>query len=308
MKLSVESILEAYKNLKTVQEENTPLQKLHSNGLELYAKREDMQITGSYKFRGAYNFMSRTNAKEVVCASTGNHAKAVAYCCNLLKIRGTVFMPECTPDHKIENTKEYGKEWVTIELVGKTFDDSLEAALKSDKTFIHPFDDELVVSGQGTIGVEILQQIKPAYIFIPVGGGGMITGIATYVKAVSPNTKIVAVEPVNSACLYEAVCRGERVVLKKMNKFVDAVAVKQAGKIAFSKALAIPTTIDIYVQVPNANVKRAMKELHHEGIEAEPAGALAYAAIYDRLFCNKKGIGVCVISGGMWKLGKNFYR
>jgi threonine dehydratase len=177
----------------------------HDFEANIFLKREDLQVVRSYKIRGAYNKMSSLTSSErqqgIVCASAGNHAQGVAYSCNLLQIFGKIFMPKTTPKQKIKQVKLFGKEYVEIVLTGDTFDDSFAAASEvctaENKIFIHPFDDVKVIAGQGTVGLEILEDatLPIDYVFIPIGGGGLASGLSTVFKELSPNTKIIGVEP-----------------------------------------------------------------------------------------------------------------
>ncbi|MFW5710134.1 MAG: pyridoxal-phosphate dependent enzyme, partial [Bacteroidota bacterium] len=188
---------------------HTPLQKNinYSEALESHIlfKREDLQVVRSYKIRGAYNKISnlpKTSLKNgIVCASAGNHAQGVAYSCNLLSIKGIIFMPSPTPKQKTRQVKMFGKDQVDIILKGDTYDDAFGEAMKytdkNDAEFIHPFDDPEIIEGQGTVGLEILQDSHDPidYLFIPVGGGGLAAGVGSVFKNLSPNTKIIGVEP-----------------------------------------------------------------------------------------------------------------
>ena len=168
-------------------------------------KREDLQQVRSYKIRGAYNKISSLTENErtkgVICASAGNHAQGVALSCKLLKIHGVIYMPTPTPKQKINQVKMFGEQYVDVVLIGDSFDDAKYAATleaeRLQKTFIHPFDDEKIIEGQATVGLEILEQTNAPidYVFVPVGGGGLSSGLSSYFKQVSPNTKIIGVEP-----------------------------------------------------------------------------------------------------------------
>jgi threonine dehydratase len=195
----VEDILIAYHTLKDVVH-HTPLQKnpLLSERYEcnVYLKREDLQVVRSFKIRGAYNRMKHLSEEErkngIVCASAGNHAQGVAYSCRALGVHGKVYMPATTPRQKVSQVQLFGKDMVDIILVGDTFDDSfneaMECAKKEGRTFIHPFDDEYVIAGQGTIGVEVLNDCEEPidFVFASIGGGGLMSGLGTYVKSISP--------------------------------------------------------------------------------------------------------------------------
>ena len=206
---------------------------------EVYLKREDLQTVRSYKIRGAYNKI-RSIAPEVlkygiVCASAGNHAQGVAFSCNKLQIMGSIYMPTTTPKQKIEQVRMFGKEYIDIVLTGDTFDAANAAAIeyanKSGKTFIPPFDDEKIIEGQGTIGYELEKQADrmPDYIFVPIGGGGLASGVGSYIKQISPKTKVIGVEPAGAPCMKTAIENGGVIELEHIDKFVDGAAVKKAG-------------------------------------------------------------------------------
>ena len=178
-------------------------------------KREDLQQVRSYKIRGAYNKISSLTNEEtkngIVCASAGNHAQGVALSCQLLKIKGKIFMPAPTPNQKVEQVKMFGKEFVEVVLIGDTFDDSYHKAIEEceqyNKPLVHPFNDTKVIEGQGTVGLEIIKQsdIPIDYIFIPVGGGGLASGLSSVVKALSPETKIIGVEPAGAPSMSKSI-------------------------------------------------------------------------------------------------------
>lgn len=268
-------------------------------------KREDLQIVRSYKIRGAYNKIStlslREKTNEIVCASAGNHAQGVAYSCNLLKIKGTIYMPVTTPKQKIKQVQLFGKSYVKIVLIGDTFDDAFAAAMKdatqNHKIFIHPFDDAKVIAGQGTIGLEILDAFKHPidYIFIPIGGGGLAAGIITVFKKLSPDTKIIGVEPLGAPSMKTALAEGKNVALTTIDKFVDGAAVKQVGKLTFD---ICQNNIDDIILVPEGKVCTTILRLYNEeAMVVEPAGALSIAALD---FYKEQIVGknvVCIISG-----------
>ena len=214
----------------------------------VYLKREDLQIVRSYKLRGAYNMMSQLTpdqlAKGVVCASAGNHAQGFAYSCKKLNVKGVVFMPIPSPQQKVNQTKMFGEDFVEVKLVGDTFDDTAKAAKEytaaHGMTFIPPFDHPLIIAGQATVGVEILEdynQLGEAsidYVFIPVGGGGLSAGVGSYFKQKSPTTKIVGLEPEGAPSMLTALKEGHPVELDTIDKFVDGAAVKRIGDITFA--------------------------------------------------------------------------
>jgi len=209
----------------------------------IFLKREDLQVVRSYKLRGAYNMMSSLPVEQlqrgVVCASAGNHAQGFAYSCKKLNTKGVVFMPVITPNQKITQTKMFGEDNVIVKLIGDTFDDCAIAAKKyteeNGMVFIPPFDDLKIIEGQGTVGMEILEdQPEVDYLFLPVGGGGLAAGTGTYFKTFSPRTKIIGVEPEGAPSMFEALKAGHPVTLDNIERFVDGAAVKRVGEITFS--------------------------------------------------------------------------
>src|SRR5690606_21158343 len=179
----------------------------------VYLKREDLQIVRSYKLRGAYNMISGLSEEQkqrgVVCASAGNHAQGFAYSCNQLNIKGVVFMPNITPSQKVRQTRMFGESNIEIRLVGDTYDDCAARALQyskeNDKVFVPPFDHEDIIEGQGTVAVEILEDLANIdYVFLPVGGGGLASGVGTYLKAKIPSVKIIGAEPAGAASMLAA--------------------------------------------------------------------------------------------------------
>ena len=272
---------------------------------DVYLKREDLQIVRSYKIRGAYNKIRSIESDilkyGIVCASAGNHAQGVAFSCNKLQIMGSIFMPTTTPKQKIEQVRMFGKEYVDIVLTGDTFDAANSAAIdfaqKSGRTFIPPFDDPKVMEGQGTIGKEILNQTteKLDYIFVPIGGGGLASGLGSYIKAMSPETKIIGVEPGGAPCMKTAIEKGELVELEDIDKFVDGAAVKKAGAMTFEVCRDV---LDDIIIVPEGAVCTTIIQMYNRSaIVVEPAGALAAAAL--RFYADKiKGKKVaCIVSG-----------
>jgi len=223
-KVSVEDIRAAHERIKDVVVETPFLENYNLSekyGCKVYLKREDMQTVRSFKIRGAYNKISALEAKElsngVVCASAGNHAQGVALSCAKLKIRGTIYMPHPTPKQKVSKVKQFGGEWIDIVLTGDTFDDAYISAMAASESkqmaFIHPFDDLDVIAGQGTIAKEMLSQIDQPldYLFVAVGGGGLLSGVGSYYKQLSPKTKIIAVESSGAAALDKSLKNGSLV-------------------------------------------------------------------------------------------------
>ncbi len=286
----------------------TPLQFNHNLSRKYHAKvflkREDLQLVRSYKIRGAYNMMSSLAPsilqKGVVCASAGNHAQGFAYSCKKLNVKGVVFMPIITPKQKVTQTKMFGDDAIEIRLVGDTFDDCAVAAKEYTEanglTFIPPFDDLRIIVGQGTVGVEILEDHHEIdYLFIPVGGGGLSAGVGTYFKTYSPKTKIIGLEPEGAPAMFEALKAGHPVVLDSIDRFVDGAAVKRVGDLTFSICKDV---LDDMHLVPEGKVCSTILKLYNEdAIVAEPAGALSIAALDDYADQIRGKTVVCIVSG-----------
>ena len=274
-------------------------------GANILLKREDLQQVRSYKIRGAYNKISSLTAEEskngVVCASAGNHAQGVALSCKLLKIKGTIYMPSPTPNQKIEQVKMFGEDFIEIKLVGDTYDDAYHASMIEckafQKTFIHPFDDKKVIEGQATIGLEILEQATEPidYVFIAVGGGGLAAGLSTVFKELSPNTKIIGVEPEGAPSMMVSIQNNKNTELEHIEKFVDGAAVKRVGDLTFN---ICKTNLHAMLTVPEGKVCETILELYNkDAIVVEPAGALSISAL-DFYAEEIKGKNVvCVVSG-----------
>lgn len=288
---------------KTPLSKNERYSKLFSSAV--FFKREDLQPVRSYKIRGAYHKMVSLSASEraqgIVCASAGNHAQGVALSCKLLKINGIIYMPATTPQQKIEQVHMFGEHFVEIRLEGDTFDDSNTLAMAScvqdHKVFIHPFDDEKVIEGQATIGLELIAQaLEPLdYIFLPIGGGGLSAGVSSVFKQLSPKTKIIGVEPEGAPSMRISIERGENTTLTSIEKFVDGAAVQRVGDLNFS---ICRETLDAVISVSEGKVCQTMLDLYNkDAIIVEPAGALSIAAL--DLFSEEiKGKNVvCVVSG-----------
>ncbi|MCS6967890.1 MAG: threonine ammonia-lyase [Cytophagales bacterium] len=289
--------------------QRTPLQ-FNANLSEKYQaniwlKREDLQVVRSYKLRGAYHKMCTLTREElncgVVCASAGNHAQGVAFSCRLLKIKGTIFMPTPTPLQKIKQVKFFGREYVEIILVGDTFDDAYKESVKfcqqHNRVFIHPFDDEAVIAGQGTVGVEILEDSAENIdmLFVPIGGGGLVAGVGSYFKQLSPNTQIIGVEPQGAPAMKVALEQGKVISLDKIDKFVDGAAVQRVGDLTFEICKEVVSEITL---VPEGKVCSTILQLYNEdAIVVEPAGALSIAALdYHKETIKGKNV-VCIVSG-----------
>lgn len=274
-------------------------------GAEIMLKREDLQVVRSYKIRGAYNMIRSLNKEQlergIVCASAGNHAQGVALSCNKLGIKGKIFMPVTTPKQKINQVKMFGGEYVEVVLAGDTFDHANQAAEKTcqeeGKTFIPPFNDPKIIEGQGTVGLEILQQSRTAidYVFVPIGGGGLASGIGSVFKQMSPQTKVIGVEPAGAAGMKLSFERGEVTELDHIEKFVDGAAVQRVGDITFDVCQQVLNDI---VVVPEGKVCTKILELYNfDAIVVEPAGALSISALdYYREQIKGKNV-VCVVSG-----------
>ncbi|WP_254639551.1 threonine ammonia-lyase IlvA [Cohnella sp. GbtcB17] len=305
----MEDILFAAHTLRSVVSP-TPLQfnqRLSAkHGCRIHLKREDQQVVRSFKIRGAYNLISGLSAEErergVICASAGNHAQGVAYSCAALDIPGIIYMPATTPRQKVGQVELFGGDKVEVRLIGDTFDDAYAEAQRAVRetgmTFVHPFVDPRIIAGNGTVGKEIMEACKEPVdvLLVTVGGGGLAAGVASYVKAVSPNTRIIGVEPEGAPSMLAAMERGEVEPLEEIDKFVDGAAVKRVGDLTYALCRDL---LDEVIVVPEGRVCTTILELYNEhAIVAEPAGALTVAALpmlADRL----AGLSVvCVVSGG----------
>lgn len=287
----------------------TPLQyhaKLSARyGAEVYLKREDLQVVRSYKIRGAYNLIQSLTPEErqrgVVCASAGNHAQGVAFSCRQLNIDGVIYMPAITPKQKITQVKMFGGEKTTIVLTGDTFDECQTEALAFGRAkgmvFIPPFDHPRIIEGQGTTGKEIHEELTDIdYIFLPVGGGGLASGIGEYFRIHSPATRIIGTEPAGAPSMSEALKAGKPVRLEKIQRFVDGAAVQKVGEITFEVCRNILADV---LLVHEGKISSTILQLYNEdAIVAEPAGALSIAALeqYSHLLSGKRV--VCILSGG----------
>lgn len=276
-------------------------------GCNVYLKREDLQIVRSFKIRGAYNLISSLTEEErargVVCASAGNHAQGVAYSCRKLGIRGYIYMPATTPRQKINQVKLFGGDQIEVRLTGDTFDDAYAEAIRfcneEGLSFVHPFDDPRIVAGNATVGKEIVEGgVNPIdVLLLTIGGGGLAAGVAAYVKAISPHTRIVGVEPEGAQSMRAAIDNEGVLTLTEIDKFVDGAAVKRVGDLTYALCREL---LDDLVAVPEGRVCTTILELYNEhAIVAEPAGALAVAALsaLDPETIRGKTV-VCVISGG----------
>ena len=274
-------------------------------GCEVYLKREDMQVVRSYKLRGAYNMISQLSPEQlsrgIVCASAGNHAQGVAFSCDKLGTRGVIFMPEITPRQKVKQTEMFGNNSVELVLVGDTFDDCLAEALAYTEahgmTFIPPFDNYSIIEGQGTVGVEILEELPDVEVVVmPVGGGGLAAGVGSFLKKEKPGVILLGVEPEGAPSMFKALEHGSPVALPEINRFVDGAAVKRVGNLTYDICKDL---LDDMLLVAEGKVCTTILQLYNDdAIVVEPAGALS-VAVLDA--CKTQIMGkkvVCVISGG----------
>lgn len=308
-RVRVEEVQKAYEILKDVVIK-TPLQLdpilSERYQCKVYLKREDQQTVRSFKIRGAYylvqSLSDEQRKKGIVCASAGNHAQGVAYACKQLGIKGTIFMPTTTPRQKVSKVEFFGGEYTDVILTGDSFDDSFQQAKsfceENGLKFIHPFDDYLTITGQGTVGLEIEEEMPEEYshVFMSIGGGGLISGVGSYIKGVNPTAKIIGVEPTGAPSMKESFEQNRLVALEEIDTFVDGAAVKQVGQLTFKIAKEV---VDDIVIVPEGKVCTTILTLYNENaIIAEPAGALPIAALdYYQDEIKGKTI-VCIISGG----------
>ncbi len=258
-----------------------------ATGHKILVKREDHQVCRSFKIRGAYNRMAQLSDEErkqgIICASAGNHAQGVAMACRALEIPGIVFLPSSTPRQKRRRISSLGGDWVTLQFIDGTFDDTqrvaLEAAANNGRTYIHPYDDPAVIAGQGSVAKEISEQLGEDLrtVLVPIGGGGLAAGMAVWLREHRPDVRIIGVEPAGAASMSAAVDAGEPTALGVKDSFVDGTAVGLAGDDTYA---IVKDLVDDIVLVPEGAVSTEMLELYHlDGIIAEPAGALTTAAV-----------------------------
>jgi threonine dehydratase len=270
---------------------------------EAFLKLDNLQMTGAYKERGALNKLLTLGAPErargLIAASAGNHAQAVAYHAGRLGVLATIVMPETTPIMKVANTRGHGARVV---LFGSNFDEAYSEARRMEReeglTFIHPFDDEVVIAGQGTLGLEVVEQVPGLdAVLVPVGGGGLISGVAVAVKALCPSVKIIGVEAEVLPCMQAAVEAGELVTLDAASTLADGIAVKRAGEITFEHVQAL---VDGIVTVSEEEIASSILYLlEKEKTVVEGAGAVGVAALMHHKLPRLEGKRVCsVISGG----------
>lgn len=313
--VQVEDILIANQLLKDIVV-HTPLQKnkrlSEQYDCNVYIKREDLQHVRSFKLRGAY-YQIKTLEEDalkqgVVCASAGNHAQGVAFACAELKINAKIFMPQTTPKQKIDQVNMFGREFVEIILVGDTFDECAvsaeECGLLENRIFIHPFADANIIAGQGTVAVEMMNDMEEPidFVFGSIGGGGLMSGVSTYVKNVSPLTKMIGVEPAGAASMKAAFDNNGVCALDHIDKFVDGAAV---GAVSQRTYEICRKYLDDIVLIPEGKVCTTILDLYNKhAIIAEPAGALPISAL-DFYKDEIKGKSVvCIISGGNNDIGR----
>ncbi len=276
-------------------------------GAQVYLKREDLQSVRSYKLRGAYNLLMQLSEPElragVVCASAGNHAQGFALACRSMGVHGRVYVPAKTPKQKRDRIRYHGGEFIDLIVGGATYDLAAAAALddvaRTGATLVPPFDDPRTMAGQGTIAVEILDQLddEPDLVVIPVGGGGCIAGITTYLAERTTSTSVLGVEPAGAASMIAALAAGGPVILDHVDQFVDGAAVKQVGSLTY-QALAAAGDMVSVTTVDEGAICTAMLDLYqNEGIIAEPAGALSVAGLLEADVAPGSTV-VCLISGG----------
>ena len=278
-----------------------------TTGASVYLKREDLQVVRSYKLRGAYNVLVQLSDDElaagVVCSSAGNHAQGFAFACRTLGVHGRVYVPAKTPKQKRDRIRYHGGQFIELIVGGSTYDLAAEAAVadveRTGATLVPPYDDLRTIAGQGTIAVELLDQLnaEPDLVVVPVGGGGCIAGITTYLAERTNNTAVLGIEPAGAAAMMAALAAGEPVTLDHVDQFVDGAAVRRAGKLTYAALAAAGDMVSI-TTVDEGAVCTAMLDLYqHEGIIAEPAGALSVAGLLEANVEPGSTV-VCLVSGG----------
>lgn len=279
----------------------------HATGAQVYLKREDLQAVRSYKLRGAYNLLMQLTPEElaagVVCSSAGNHAQGFALACRSMGVHGRIYVPAKTPKQKRDRIRYHGGEFIELIVGGKTYDLAAQAALddvaRTGATLVPPYDDPRTMAGQGTIAVELLEQLsgEPDLVIVPVGGGGCIAGMTTYLSERTTNSAVLGVEPAGAASMMAALAAGTPVTLEHVDQFVDGAAVAKAGTYTHAALAAAGDMVSI-TSVDEGAVCSAMLDLYqNEGIIAEPAGALSVAALMEADIAPGSTV-VCIISGG----------
>lgn len=301
--LTLEAFEEASEIVKKVTQETKLIKSAYFSeltGNKVFFKPENMQRTGAYKVRGAYYKISTLSKEEkdkgLIAASAGNHAQGVAYAAHKFGVKAVIVMPTTTPLIKVERTKSYGAEVI---LKGDVYDESCayakELAEKEGYTFIHAFDDPAVATGQGTIAMEIIQELPLVdYILVPVGGGGLATGISTLAKMLNPHIKVIGVEPAGAACLKASLKKGEVTTLKQVNTIADGTAVQRPGELIFPY---LQENLDDVITIEDDELIVAFLDMveNHKMI-VENSGLLTVAALRHLSFTNKKVVSV--LSGG----------
>ena len=301
--LTLESFEQASEIVKQVTQETKLIKSSYFSeltGNKVYLKPENMQRTGAYKVRGAYYKISTLSDEErnkgLITASAGNHAQGVAYAAHKYGVKAVIVMPTTTPLIKVERTKSYGAEVV---LYGNVYDEACDYALKLAKeqglTFVHPFDDYDVATGQGSIAMEIIKELPTVdYILVPIGGGGLATGVSTLVKLLNPNIKVIGVEPAGANCMQESLKEGKVVTLPSVNTIADGTAVKRPGDLLFPY---IQINVDDIITIEDSELIVAFLDMveNHKMI-VENSGLLTVAAL-KHLNVKKKKV-VSILSGG----------
>ncbi len=303
--IGMDEVREAEKVLSSVVKK-TPVEHSRTfseiSGNEVFLKLENLQTTGSFKIRGAYNKIYHLSEEErrrgVVASSAGNHSQGVAYAAKLLSTKATIFMPIFTPPSKVVATEAYGAE---VRLYGETYDDAFKKAIEFTNSnrmvFVHPFNDPYIIAGQATIGLEIYEQIKDIdTVVVPIGGGGLISGIAFALKSLKSDIKIIGVEAEGAQSMKKSIEKGEIVPLVNLNTIADGIAVKTPGPLTFEM---VKVYVDDLITVTDEEIANAMYMLlTRNKIVAEPAGAVSLAAILSRKIEMKNKRVCAVISGG----------
>jgi threonine dehydratase len=290
--------------------ERTPLQlneRLSAlTGAEVWVKREDLQPVRSYKLRGAYNRIAQLSDEEraagVVCASAGNHGQGVAFACQRLGISGRIFVPLTTPRQKRDRMVAIGGEDVTLVVLGDTYDEAAAAATAYAKAtgavIVHAFDHPETIAGQGTVCAEVVEALgkAPDVLVLPVGGGGLLAGVVTWFAERHPQTRIVGVEPAGAASLTAALAAGGPVDLEKLDTFVDGAAVRKIGEVPYQ--VIAPAGVEVVIVAEGAICTEMLDMYQTDGIIAEPAGALATAALRSAVRVEPGQTVVAIVSGG----------
>lgn len=301
--LSIEKVQEAAKTLKDVIRETDLIHSPYiSKDNEIYLKAENLQVTGSFKVRGAYAKIARLSdeqkKKGIIACSAGNHAQGVALSAQKSGIKSTIFIPSTAPISKIEATRKYGAE---IRLVDGVYDDAFNAACEFQKKtgaeFIHPFDDEEVIAGQGTIALELLEQLPDIdAVIVPIGGGGLISGIAYTIKTLKPDCKVYGVQAQGAGSMFHSIEANKRTELPKVSTFADGTAVKMPGEHTFEFCQKY---VDKIVTVSDDEIATAILTLiENQKLIAEGAGALSVAAVMFKKLPLDDQKAVCIVSGG----------